>query len=297
MNNLEQRIKELVKEVGYNKAFDYFLKIPTGKMLRSKLIFYIAGENSNTITLASIIELIHLASLLHDDVIDNATIRRGEASINALFGNKNAIMLGDILYSKAFFELTKFDSAIAKVVSNAVCELSIGEMMDVELSNSFNPDKELYFEMIYKKTASLIEAASISAAIVSNKDIEAYRVYGKNLGLAFQIVDDLLDITQDEKILGKPTMSDFKEGKTTLPYIFCYETIDEKAQQKLLELYKQDLNETQKAWIRELLINSGAISKTKAIAKELGEKALKAIKKESNNKLEDIIRAMIDREF
>ncbi len=190
---------------------------------------------------AAIVEMIHAASLLHDDVIDNATQRRGVKSINAIFGDKSAIMVGDILYSKAFYELVDFDRDIAKSISNAVVLLSIGERKDVYLSEKFNPDIELYKEMIYQKTAVLIESASEVAAILAGKDREIYKRYGRNLGVAFQMIDDILDIISDSKTLGKPALSDFKEGKTTLPYIYLYNELDSKGKEKLSTTGERDL--------------------------------------------------------
>ena len=197
-------------------------------MLRSKLILKIAGQTKESIKLCAIIEMIQSASLLHDDVIDEADTRRGKPSINALFDNKTSIMFGDILYSKAFSELTLMDKQIAYTVADAVTKLSIGELMDVELANSFNSSYDLYFEMIYNKTASLIEASAKAAALLVQKDPTSFALYGKNLGLAFQMIDDILDITQDSQTLGKPAMLDFVEGKVTIPYLLLYERIDNK---------------------------------------------------------------------
>ncbi len=293
LNLVEKKINEFIDELEYDYIRKLYKKLPSGKKVRSKLILKIANDK-RAIDLAAIIEMIHAASLLHDDVIDDADIRRGSPSINALFGNKTAIMLGDILYSKAFFELTKFQPKIAKIVSNAVTLLSIGEMMDVELSKSFNSDIEKYLDMIYKKTASLIEASAKSAAILANKDSKVYELYGKNLGLAFQIVDDILDVISDTKTLGKPAMSDFKEGKTTLPYIYLYNSLDEKNQKRLLSLFKKDLNEKEKMWIKEKMKESGSIEKSKNYAKKLGFEAMKLVK---DKELQEIIQNVIERDY
>ena len=278
-------------------ALSLFDKLPAGKRLRAKLIMKIAGESDDSLKLASIVELIHAASLLHDDVIDDAETRRGIASLNAIFGNKTAIMLGDILYSKGFSELTSFPENISKTVAEAVSMLSIGELMDVELSKSLNLDEALYFDMIYKKTAVLIEAASASAAMLADKDVEAFGLYGKNLGLAFQIIDDVLDITMDSETLGKPALHDFEEGKTTLPYIYLFDTLDEKDVARLKSLYKKSLNPQEAEWIKSIMISSGAIDKSIKLAQRLGLEALDVIKEEKNQSLELVIKNMIDREF
>ncbi|OHE21220.1 MAG: octaprenyl-diphosphate synthase, partial [Sulfurimonas sp. RIFOXYD2_FULL_37_8] len=193
-----------------------------GKRLRAKLILKIADSNEKAPLLAAIVELIHGASLLHDDVIDEATLRRGVASVNATDGSKTAVMLGDILYSKAFTELVSFEKEIARIIASSVTALSKGEMMDVKMADEFNSDEEKYLDMLYLKTATLIEASAEAAAILAGKDSHSHALYGKNLGLSFQIIDDILDITSDEAILGKPAMNDFVEGKCTLPYIYLY---------------------------------------------------------------------------
>lgn len=293
---VEKKIQNYIEDLRDRRAKELYSNLPLGKRLRAKLILKIAGSTREAIDLAAIIEMIHVASLLHDDVIDDADTRRGVASINAIEGNKTAIMLGDILYSKAFFELTKFNQDISKVVSNAVTLLSIGEMMDVELTKSFNTEIDLYLDMIYKKTASLIEASAKSAAILANKDSNSYALYGKNLGLAFQIVDDILDIISDSKTLGKPSMNDFKEGKTTLPYIYLYNSLDEKDKKRLLLMFKKDLNEDEKAWIKNMMIKTNAIKRSREFAKRLGYKALEVIDKESIE-LKEIMKNLIDREY
>ena len=165
MQRVNEIMSKFVDELGYDFANIMFNQISSGKKLRSKLILKIAGESEQSYVICAIIELIHLASLLHDDVIDNSLLRRGSPSINAKFGTKNAIMLGDILYSKGFFELSKFPHKISGTISKAVSLLSIGEMMDVELSKNFNVSHEKYKTMIYYKTAVLIEAAAEVGAI------------------------------------------------------------------------------------------------------------------------------------
>ena len=291
---VDKILYEFVKECGYEKALDMFKNISSGKKLRSKLILKIAGENEISLRLCAVIELIHLASLLHDDVIDDSTIRRGKPSINALYGSKNSIMLGDILYSKGYYEIVNLDPQIAKIISKAVLDLSIGEMMDVDLGSRFNPNLDEYLKMIELKTAVLIEAAARSAAILAKLDDEAYAVYGKNLGLAFQIVDDILDIISDENRLGKPAFNDYKEGKTTLPYIFLYNALNLDDKEVLKSLWGKELDENQTKWIKGKFDEFNIVHKCKEFAKELGNKAISAV---SNHSLQEIVSSMIDREF
>ena len=279
------------------RSVELFHKVPKGKRLRAKLILKIAGASEDALKLASIVELIHAASLLHDDVIDDANTRRGQSSINAEFGDKTAIMLGDILYSKGFSELTLLPKEVAYSVSNAVALLSVGELLDVELSATFNDNKESYFDMIYKKTASLIEASAKSAALLVGKNSDIYALYGKNLGLAFQIIDDVLDITQSSEILGKPSLNDFKEGKTTLPYLYMYEKLSPHDRQILLSLFQKTLNENEEAWIKDKMNETNAINLSINDARRLGFEALEAIKDEEDVGLASIIKEMIERNF
>ena len=292
---VKKQIKSFVAECNDKKSLELLEFLAQGKMLRSKLILKIAGVSKQTIKLCAIVEMIHAASLLHDDVIDEADTRRGKPSINALFDNKTSIMFGDILYSKAFTELTNMPTEVAYTVSNAVTLLSIGEMLDVDLTREFNTSYDAYLDMIYKKTGSLIEAAAKAAAILAGKDKDAFALYGKNLGLAFQMVDDILDITQDSETLGKPAMLDFVEGKVTIPYLLLHERIEDKA--KLESLYKKQLSNEESNWIKEQMNATKALEDSIKLAQKLGLEAIEAIKEENNEDLQNIMGAMINREF
>lgn len=292
---VKEQIKVFVKDCDDAKSLELLDLLATGKMLRSKLILKIAGANAESIKLCAIVEMIHAASLLHDDVIDEADTRRGKPSINALFDNKTSIMFGDILYSKAFTELTTMNNEVAYTVSNAVTLLSIGEMLDVDLTETFNTSYDKYLDMIYKKTASLIEASAKAAAILASKDKDRYALYGKNLGLAFQMIDDILDITQDSATLGKPAMLDFVEGKVTIPYLLLHERIEDK--KRLESLYKIPLSSEDTSWIKEQMISTKALEDSILQANKLGIEAIDAVKDEDNESLVQIMTAMIEREF
>lgn len=296
LEKVKEQIKKFIEVCAYPKALELLDQLATGKMLRSKLIVKIAGVNEESIKLCAIVEMIHAASLLHDDVIDEAVTRRGKPSINALYSDKTSIMFGDILYSRAFTELSQMDKNIAYHISNSVTKLSIGEMMDVDLTDAFNSSYENYLIMIYNKTASLIEASARSAAILANLGEEKYASYGKNLGLAFQMIDDILDITQDEKTLGKPAMLDFVEGKVTIPYLYLYDRIEDK--EYLKSLYKKELDEKELNWIKVQMQNTNALDDAIKEAKNIGLLAIDSIKDEKNSiELVNIMKAMIERDF
>lgn len=294
LQKINARMQEMVKDLSYERASKMFASLNSGKMLRSKLVLKIAGHSDRAIDLCSIIELIHLASLLHDDVIDDAMLRRAKPSINAQYGTKNAIMLGDILYSRGFMQLANFNPNIIIAISGAVCKLSVGELMDVDLSQNFNDNLQKYLQMIEYKTAALIQAASSSAAMLAGLDDKPYEIYGKNLGLAFQIIDDILDITGDEKSLGKPAMNDYKEGKTTLVYILLHEKLENADKIKLKSLFKKELSPDELAWLKDKISKHNIITECKKIAHQYSQLAIQAT---PNTELSSIAADMINRSF
>lgn len=329
LDQIDLIMKSFIADCGYEPANEMFDRLSPGKKLRSKLLLNIAQKDEKSLRLCAIIELIQAASLLHDDVIDESSVRRGKPSINATYGSKNAVMLGDILYSKAYFELSKFESRIAAALSGAVTKLAVGELMDVSLSNDFNDDASKYLQMIYLKTSALIEEVARCGAFLKfggaenrgeisdingakNEDRNPkaakdhdkissasakFGEYGKNLGLAFQIIDDILDVTQSSEALGKPSLSDFAEGKTTLPYIYLYENLDDAQRQKLKSFFKKQLRQSEISWIKTKFSEHGIIERCINEARAYGQKALEAVAEFKNDKLEQIVRDMIDREF
>jgi octaprenyl-diphosphate synthase len=297
LDAVERKIEQFIEELGDKEVRGLYAKLPHGKRLRAKLILKIAGSSLASVKTASVVEMIHAASLLHDDVIDDAYTRRSKPSLNALYGNKTAIMLGDILYSKGFLELNKIDIEVSKMISNAVVQLSLGELKDVSLSKGFNTDKSIYMEMIYQKTASLIEASAGVGAYLGNKAIADYKTYGRNLGLAFQMIDDILDIRSDATTLGKPALHDFEEGKTTLPYIYLYECLENNDKIKLKSLHKKHLLVEESLWIKEKMQTHKVIEKSLKEARALVEEAIALMSYKGEDGLRDIALAMIEREF
>jgi len=295
MQRVEKEIQRLIKECDYDEVTRLFNTLSGGKRLRAKLILKIAPEDKNAPLLAAIVELIHAASLLHDDVIDEADTRRGVASVNATDGSKTAVMLGDILYSKAFTELVAFDKDVAQTIASAVTALSKGEMMDVKMAEHFNVDEEKYLNMLYLKTATLIEAAAKAAALLVKKDAEAHALYGRNLGLSFQIIDDILDITADAERLGKPAMNDFVEGKCTLPYIYLYEMLDEDEKARLLASHAKEIDKDETEWIQEKMSEYKTVEKSFALAQKLSDEAKERVA--NDEALVNILDTMMKRSY
>jgi octaprenyl-diphosphate synthase len=297
LSAVERKIEQFIADLNDKEVSGLYAQLPHGKRLRAKLILKIAGNSLSVVKTAAIVEMIHAASLLHDDVIDDAYTRRAQPSLNALYGNKTAIMLGDILYSKGFLELNNISPDVAKMISNAVVQLSLGELKDVSLSKTFNLDKEEYLEMIYQKTASLMEASAGAAALLAGKSKEAYMTYGRNLGIAFQMIDDLLDITADAETLGKPALHDFEEGKTTLPYIYLYEVLDGEEKEKLRSLHAKKLSTEEQLWIKMKMQEHQVIQKSYEEAKVLIVEAIELMNQRGEDSLSSIAMQMIERDF
>jgi len=294
---VERKIEQFIAQLDDKEVSSLYSHLPSGKRLRAKLILKIAGDSLRAIKTASVVEMIHASSLLHDDVIDDAYTRRSKPSLNALYGNKSAIMLGDILYSKGFMELNNLGADISRLISQAVTHLSIGELKDVSLSKSFNTNRDVYIKMIYQKTASLMEASAGAGALLANKPKEPYMLYGKNLGIAFQMIDDILDITSDSATLGKPALHDFKEGKTTLPYIYLYEKLEGEDRAKLKSLHAKRLSIDEQNWIKMMMNKHKVVEQSYNEAKVLIEEAISLMSDRGESSLSDIAKNMIERSF
>ena len=196
-----------------------------GKMFRPTLLL-LADEatgtrDSRTITLAAVVELIHLATLVHDDSVDHSVLRRGMPTVNSLFSHQVSVIMGDYLYSRAVIELVRLDDLEPlRVLSRVTNEMTVGEMRQLLAHEPLEFSEESYDLLIRAKTASLLSGAcEVGALRASPDERAALRRYGEALGMAFQIVDDLLDYTGDPSVTGKPTGSDLREHKVTLPLI------------------------------------------------------------------------------
>ena len=210
-----------------------YLILSGGKRLRPILTscsFHLVNSKlqykKNHIGLAAAVEFIHAATLLHDDVVDESKKRRGNLSANEVWGNKTSVLVGDFLFSRAFQLMTKYGNVeILKILSDTSVTISEGEVL--ELSNDKDPtiNEDVYFEVINGKTASLFSAACQVGAIsagASKKEIESLKSFGTNFGMSFQLVDDAIDYSSNNNLLGKNIGDDFKEGKITLPIILAY---------------------------------------------------------------------------
>jgi len=217
-----------------------------GKRLRalltlgsSKLCGYSKG--SRDVNLAACIELIHAATLMHDDVIDKGEIRRGKKTLNNIWGNKSSILVGDYLLSRCFEMMVEDGSLeVLKLLSSTSAEISQGEVLQLQHEGEIDMLEETYLKIISAKTASLFAAATRVGSILSNKESkikDALEFYGKNLGLTFQIADDTLDYNSELKLFGKEIGNDFYEGKITLPIILLYQKLKNDEKKELKEIF------------------------------------------------------------
>jgi octaprenyl-diphosphate synthase len=223
-----------------------------GKQMRPMFVFLSAriasGVTESTYRAASLIELLHTATLVHDDVVDNAMIRRNFFSINALWKNKIAVLVGDYLLSKGLLlSLGNGDYNILQITSRAVKEMSEGELLQMEKARKLDIEEDIYFEIIRAKTASLLSAAcgaGAYSATESLEEAEKFRLFGEKVGIAFQIKDDLFDYGQDN--VGKPTGIDIKEKKMTLPLIYTLQKADKETRRKIIYIVKNQNTDRKK---------------------------------------------------
>jgi len=194
--------------------------------------------------LAACVEMIHGATLMHDDVIDVGSVRRGKKTLNSIWGNQSSILVGDYLLSRCFEMMVEDESLeILKLLSSTSSKIAQGEILQLQHKGEVDMLEETYFKIITSKTAELFSAATKVGAILSNqenKKKEALEFYGKNLGLTFQIADDTLDYNSELKIFGKKIGQDFFEGKITLPVILLFQKVASAEKEKLKNIFKQE---------------------------------------------------------
>jgi len=241
-----------------DKIMHYIIK-RKGKQMRPLFVFLTAklfnNVNQSTYTAASLIELLHTATLVHDDIIDEANFRRGVFSINALWKNKISVLVGDFLLSRGLLLAVENEQfQLLKIMSTAVKEMSEGELLQIEKTRRLDITEEVYFEIIKKKTAALISACCEAGAASTNahkNDILKMRTFGEKAGIAFQIKDDLFDYTQNP-LIGKPTGIDIREKKMTLPLIYTLNNSDKKTKAFIINTIKNDSKNSRKV---EQIIN------------------------------------------
>ncbi|MCE3280827.1 MAG: Polyprenyl synthetase [Bacteroidetes bacterium] len=253
-----------------------------GKQIRPMFVFLsakVCGEmNESTYRAASLIELLHTATLVHDDVVDDSNERRGFFSVNALWKNKIAVLVGDFLLSRGLIlSVDNKDFHLLGLVSNAVREMSEGELLQIEKARKLDIDETVYYEIIRKKTASLIASccACGAASVTADTDtINKMSAFGEAVGIAFQIKDDLFDYGDGSNI-GKPTGIDIKEKKMTLPLIYALNQASWLEKRRIINIVKNNNNDPKKvAEVISFVISSGGIQYAEKKMREFSQKAL-----------------------
>ena len=249
-----------------NSVIRYIAK-RKGKQFRPRLCILSAkicgGVNEDTYRIASLIEMIHVATLIHDDIVDDSSIRRGWPSVNRVWKNKISVLVGDYLFANALSKMHEVDNKDAmKVLSDTAKRLSKGEIMQVESAIKKNLDEKGYFKMIQDKTSSLISAATLLGAISCTKDQikrESLFRFGEKLGTMFQIKDDLIDITGLDREVGKPTMFDLRKNMLTLPIIYIVSKQSDSDKKRFISNLKYLSKKNRKEEIKELIVRLGGV--------------------------------------
>jgi octaprenyl-diphosphate synthase len=305
----EKHFKDAVKSRVslLDRIMQYIVK-RKGKQMRPMFVLLSAklhGEiNDSSYRAASLVELLHTATLVHDDVVDEAFERRGFFSINALWKNKIAVLVGDYLLSKGLLlSLENKDFTILTILSNAVKNMSEGELLQMEKTRNLNFDESVYYEIINGKTASLLASScAAGASSVSNDSevIEQMRAFGENVGMAFQIKDDLFDY--GEAKVGKPTGNDIKEKKLTLPLIHILQKVTPALKKKIIFIVKNNNNDkAQVKFVIDNVVTNGGIEYATEKMIEYRDKALTILHSfptsSCRDALEELVRYTTDRKF
>lgn len=260
------RLKDILQDSGdMGEYIEYLLGKP-GKMLRSRLVYLASSlypaRESVVIDVAVAIELIHLASLVHDDIIDNSTLRRGQESINSKWNNKVAVLLGDYLFAEAFNIINKQSlPAVMETVTDTIKVMCTGEIQQLYLANRLDTSRSAYLEKIYRKTACLFASSCQVGGVISSMpdhEVKIIQNYGLHLGNAYQIIDDVLDYVSHANLLGKPAGSDLLEGNINLPVIIALEDAAYGPLLKTLLLDRTNLSMNMQE-IMQILVECGAI--------------------------------------
>ncbi len=307
LREFEQRFREDMRsQVALLDKITYYIVRRKGKQIRPVLVFLtakLAGDiTDSTYRAASFVELLHTATLVHDDVVDDADERRGFFSINALWKNKIAVLVGDYFLSKGLLlALDNREHRLLSIISTAVRDMSEGELLQIEKARRLDIDEAVYFEIIRKKTASLIAAACAAGAASATEDepiVERIRLFGEKIGIAFQIKDDIFDYGDSD--VGKPRGIDIKEKKMTLPLIYTLNHVTKAEKRKLIYIVKNQSDD--KVKVREVIRavhQKGGIAYANKVMNEYKQQALDLLmrfpRSEVRDALEKLVHFIIER--
>lgn len=279
-------LEQLNSEVSLINQLGYYIISGGGKRIRPMIAVLAARalsyEGDKHIKVAALIEFIHTATLLHDDVVDESDMRRGKATANAAFGNAASVLVGDFIYTRAFQMMTDLESLpVLALMAKAVNVIAEGEVQ--QLINCNDPDitEDSYMQVIYSKTARLFEAASQSSAMLAGgtqEQILALQDYGRYLGTAFQLIDDLLDYDADGETLGKNTGDDLDEGKPTLPLLHAMQHGDKEQSAMIRNAIEEGNGRHLLEPVLAAMHQWGSLEYTRQRAEEEADKAIKALR-------------------
>lgn len=322
INEISKPIESHLKE--FNKYFkdtmrsnvallDLIIKYMTrkrGKQVRPAMVFLSAdlcgSINNRTYIGASMIELLHTATLVHDDVVDNSDKRRGLATINAEWNNKIAVLIGDFLLAKGLLAATGTNEFnFLHETSTAVKRMSEGELLQIQKSNEVDLEESTYFKIISDKTASLLSAACTIGAISATDDKDKHqtmREFGEKIGIAFQIRDDIFDYTGDTGKIGKPVGNDLREKKITLPLLYSFSKVSKGQAKKVLRMIKdQDITREDIKYIIDFVIDNGGLDYAKDKANLYSKEARSLLEQfddcPARKSLIDFTNYVVDRNF
>lgn len=287
LNQVETNLVELTRgTLAIIDHINQYLHNSGGKRLRPAVLLLCSKlcgfRGDAAVKLASVVELIHVATLVHDDIIDNANLRRGRLSVNAKWGNESAVLVGDWMYMTSFntaLQLRHFK--ILDVLIDITRTMINGELMQLEQDGHLDVSEEYQMEVCLRKTARLFSGCGRLAAILANVEAEqeeALADYGRSLGLAFQLTDDLLDFTSEESVLGKPVLKDLQEGKLTLPIIYLLRRAKENEKEFVRNMVlKHDFSADNKSRVMELVNRYGTLRDIQKLARVYADRSRKAL--------------------
>ncbi|MCH2056791.1 MAG: octaprenyl diphosphate synthase [Thalassotalea sp.] len=276
---------QLQSDVALINQLGIYIVNAGGKRMRPMLSVLAAQaigyQGKDHISIAAIVEFIHTATLLHDDVVDESAMRRGRETANALFGNSASVLVGDFLYTRSFQMMVKINQMrVMEILSDTTNVVAEGEVLQLMNVNDPDTTEESYMQVIYCKTARLFEAATQLAAVIANEDPaieQALADYGKHLGTAFQLVDDILDYTADAKEMGKNVGDDLAEGKPTLPLLYAMHNGNEQQRQLIRDAIEHCNGMEHLDDILAAMADTGSLVYTQHKAEQEADKAIAAL--------------------
>ena len=296
-------VDQLYSNVPLVESIGHYIVEAGGKRLRPMLVLLAARccniQNDKHISLAAVIEFIHTATLLHDDVVDMSALRRGRPTVNAEWNNPSSVLVGDFIYSRAFQILVQIgDMNIMEIMADTTNRIAEGEVLQLINKNNPNSSEQSYMQVIENKPAILFQAAAQCGAMLTDADEEtqnALKEFGMELGIAFQLIDDVLDYDGDAESMGKNIGDDLAEGKPTLPLIYAMEHGTDSEAELIRECLKdEELSKKSLDQVINIVRDSGGLAYTREKARDCSDKALACLDKIPASNYRDALEAMVE---